>query len=231
MRGRQHGIGGAGRAAVAMAAVTLLLVGSACGSSSKSTATDSAGATGAAGGSGGTGAEGSGGSDAGCSSASGTTVPDGHWSGPIVLDADVTSNRASGVVTSLGDGSIDLVVADGQVTGNKWSITATSQGQMEVQSAAASVTGQLTLKDGTIAGTASDITLDGSAVVTGTITVSIAGRNVDQPLNGTYPGTTKLTIESVSCSQVVATFIPDWAAKAGGADNFSGTYRWTGTPA
>jgi len=149
-----------------------------------------------------------------------------------VVDVDATNSRASGEVTNMGDGSLDLVVSDGQVTGTKWSLNASSQGQMEISGTTAAVNGTLELKDGTVGGTASSISLDGTAQIAGSITINVRGTNIDQPLTGTYSRATSMTIVSVTCDQVVGSFIPAWAARAdaqsSGVKTFSGQYRWAG---
>lgn len=227
---------GVGRFVGVIGVLAVVALGSACssGSSSVSTGTTLGGGSEASGSGGGASGGGTSTSSAstGCTEPAAATVPDGQWTGPIVVDVDAANSRASGEVTSMGDGSLDLVVSGGQVTGTKWSLNASSQGQMEISGTSATVNGTLELKDGTVGGTASNVTLDGTAQISGSITINVRGANIDQPLNGTYSGATTMTIVSATCDQVIGSFIPAWAARAdaqaGGVKTFAGQYRWTG---
>lgn len=160
------------------------------------------------------------------------TIPDGTWTGPIVLDIEATNSRATGAVLSLGDGSLDVVVSGGQVTGGKWAMTAGSTGALTITGSKATITGNLTLKDGVPSGSASAVSLQGSADISGSLTIDTPqGAHIERPLNGTYTGDTTLTITRVTCDEVQASFVPAWKAKAdalaGGEKSFDGVFRWT----
>lgn len=163
----------------------------------------------------------------GVCNASGTTIPDGHWNGPLVFDAEGTANSAAGSVTSTGQGELDLTISQGAVTGNKWGLEASSTGSMSVGATTADINGHMVVKDGTVSGTADAVSLTGPAQLTGQIILHVSGQNVSRPLDGDYTATADLTIVRIQCDEVVATMIPSLEQQTGGRAQYSGQATWT----
>jgi hypothetical protein len=166
-------------------------------------------------------------SAASCGAATGRSIPDGHWTGHITLDSTGSGTATSGAVYSLGDGELDIDVHGGAVTGGKWALTASSDGEVSNQAATSHVTGTVTIKDGAPSGTKDAVILTGTAETRGEITTTMSGISRTTPLNGSRATTTAVTILEATCDSIRASFLPDWNAKAGGRATISGTFVWT----
>ena len=216
-------------AAMLVAGVALV---AGCGSSDSSTPSSSTASVSPGAGGGGnaastTAADG-GGDDSDCQAPEAGTIPDGNWRGPIVFGTTGVASGASGSVTSTGDGNISLELTDGNVTGISGAFQATSSGTIEMNGATATIEGHGQMLDGVLTGTASSVHMQGTLELTGTMHLTVSGANVDTPLNGSYPMATDLTIVSVTCDEVVATFIPALDAATGGRAEYFGEASWTG---
>jgi hypothetical protein len=215
----------------AMLVAGLALV-SGCGSSDSSTPSDSTVSVNPVGAGGGnatstTAADGTS-DESDCETPDGNTIPDGNWRGPVVFGATGVASGASGSVTSTGEGNISLELTDGNVTGISGAFQASSSGTIEMNGATATIEGHGQMLDGVLSGTASSVHMEGTVELTGTMHVTVSGASVDTPLNGSYPMATDLTIVSVSCDEVVATFIPALNAATGGRAEYFGEASWTG---
>lgn len=84
------------------------------------------------------------------------------------------------------------------------------------------------MTDGVVSGSARSIKIAGTFVQSGAMIITSQGATIRVPLDGAVPFTATLSIVTVTCSLVTATFIPDLNAKAGGGAIFSGTAEWQG---
>lgn len=156
-----------------------------------------------------------------------SAVPDGTWEGPIELDVLGTGNGVS--MNSAGGGQMRIVVEDGKVVGGPWSIDFTSKGNgtgdgVEVR---LDLVGTLA---GTVSGTASAPVASGSSTLTGTAKATAMGITQDVPIDESGSIDDTLTVESTSCDEVTATWLPSFSARTNPAGiSLEGTARWVGT--
>ena len=156
-------------------------------------------------------------------------IPDGSWSGPIVVAAAGTPTHGSGVVWNAGGGSITVTIQSGEVLRGTTTFNASSSGTVTTTSGGiGTINASATMTDGVVSGSARSIKIAGTFVQSGSMTITAQGASITVPLNGAVPFTATLNIVSVTCSLVTATFIPDLNAKAGGGAIFSGTAEWRG---
>lgn len=156
-----------------------------------------------------------------------TEIPDGTFEGPVELD--VTGKAGKGVsVDSSGDGEMTVVVEDGKVTGASWSLTWHSSGGGSEGGATVHVELDGTIA-GTMAGTAAEPVAKGHWSIHGSAEVTAMGVHQKVPLDEAGSDASTLTVESTTCDDVTATFIPSFNAKTQGVAVISGLARWSGT--
>jgi hypothetical protein len=151
-------------------------------------------------------------------------LPDGTWKGPIKLA--VTGKGLTGQAFSGGDGSLQLVIKNGNVKSGSWGVSWHSQGvssQGGIQTKI-DVRGEI---HGNVKGFSAVPFLRGTWTLEGFARVNIAGAG-KLPLSFSGKDTEDLRIQEATCSQAFGTFVPSFNAK-GGPATFSGTAQWTGT--
>ena len=164
-----------------------------------------------------------------CASVAGpSAIPDGTWEGPIELDVLGSGNGVG--VNSRGGGQMSIVVEDGEVVGGPWEVTFTSKGS--------SVDGDVTVRidltgtlSGTVTGTPDAPVAQGSSTLTGTAKATALGITQDVPIDESSSFSDTLSVESTSCDQVTATWIPSFNSRTNPSGiTIDGTARWVGTP-
>ena len=148
---------------------------------------------------------------------------------PIEASATGTPTIASGSVYSGGTGTIHVEIRDHAIQSGTATFTATSSGTVSTpDGSTGTINGSLTMSDGVVTGTPGHLKVTGSAVESGNIAITVHGININKPLNETAPFDATLDVTEASCSEVVATFLPDTNSKTGGRAVFSGTLEWHG---
>lgn len=78
----------------------------------------------------------------------GLSVPDGRWSGPLVVDIVTETARASGAVYGIGDGHLDLTMEGGVVTAGTWELTGAQEGDIATAEATNHVSSRFAVSTG-----------------------------------------------------------------------------------
>lgn len=157
-----------------------------------------------------------------------TAIPDGTWEGPVELDVLGSGNGVA--VNSRGGGQMRIVVEDGEVVGGPWRVDFTSEGEGEGDGVSVQIRidGRL---GGTVSGTADAPVAGGTATLTGTAKATAMGITQDVPIKESSSIDDTLTVESTSCDEVTASWLPSFSSRANPAGiSLEGTARWVGRP-
>lgn len=155
-------------------------------------------------------------------------LPDGTFTGPIDLDVNGAVPSSGVSVDSSGSGEMTIVVEEGEVTGGPWSLSWSSEGGGKDKDVTVHVELDGTIQ-GQVKGSAEAPVAAGHWSVHGTARATAMGVTQDVPIDEAGNDATQLTLESTTCDDVTATFVPSFNAKTGGVAVISGVARWTGT--
>jgi hypothetical protein len=160
-----------------------------------------------------------------CAAGAGRALPDGTWTGPITMTVRGVGGRTE-FTSSPGRGTLDLVVADGKVTGGSWQVRWTSRGHAETANASAAIHVTGTIK-GAWSGRDSAPETTGTWTLTGAATIT-EPQQATAPIDETGPLTATMKVRASDCRHAGGTFAPSFTSKDTLA-TFTDKATWTAT--